>query len=216
MFFSVHVVLNLTILLAAFAVILRFKRIPLLFIPFAILMCIASFNELLSLLLILNGYENALNSNIYVLPEFLIFCFQFMLWGTLSRKGFSFIVILGLAVWVTDNIIVHNLQSNNSLFRITYSFALVLLGIDQAGQLIIFEKGRLTAQPVFLICTGIFIYFGFKTFTEVFNVFDIGLSNEFYYYLWFTLSVVNAFTNILFTVAIVCIPRKQEFILPYW
>ncbi|WP_158638362.1 hypothetical protein [Panacibacter ginsenosidivorans] len=214
--FSIHEILNLSVLFAAFAAVYRFKLFKTAAAPFLLLLWLASFNELLSLFLILQGKPNALNGNIYVLLEFILLCYQFKCWGSLKTNFFYLIISAGFMIWISDNIFLHHPDNNNSIFRIAYSLGVALLAIDQINRIVILERGRHDAQPICIICIALSLYFGFKTFAEVFNLFDLGLDKIFYYYLWFTLSVVNGVCNILFMTGILCFPRKQPFILRYY
>lgn len=90
-----------------------------------------------------------------------------------------------------------------------------LHGTDKMNSLIVNEKGRLLRQASFLICAAFLLYYGCKLFVEVFHLFRLPFSNAFYDYLWMTLSVVNGIANIIYVIAVICIPTREEFILHY-
>lgn len=211
--YSIHVMLNLSILLVACAAFYRYKLFYSTISLFLVLMVAGGINEILSYYLVLHGLHNSANSNIYVLAEFILLCLQFFKWGTLKDQIFYGILTGGILLWIADNLMLHRLSDNNSFFRMGYSLVIFLLSINTMNKLITAEKERHDSFCIFNISIACTLYFGFKTFAEVFNLFDIGIKQVFYYYLWFGLSVLNGFCNILYTIAILCYPRRQPFIL---
>src|SRR5690349_21185288 len=109
-------------------------------------------NESVSLALIFNGSGNAVNSNIFVLLEFLLILFQFYKWNDGHFSKYSLIAFAAVIVWVTDNLLLNTIQQNNSLFRVFYSFTILLFSIDHVNRIIIFQNSRLKKNAVFLIC----------------------------------------------------------------
>jgi len=213
--FLVNIFLNHSIVLPAVLGAVRFKKIVSSFIPFIILIWLGLLNETLSLALIFSNGSNALNSNIYVLLEYGIILWQFYEWNQDGKKKYYFFALAGVAVWILDNGVLNSPMDNNSIFRVFYSIVLVFFSIDQVNKILIYEKGRLIKNAMFLICVTFLVYYGCKAFIEVFNAFRLGLSDHFFRHLWMILYFVNVFANIMYAIAIVCLPTKQEFILPY-
>lgn len=212
--YHVHIVLNLSVLLAVAAALLRIRWMPAVLYPFCILLLIASCNELLSFYLVSAGRHNAVNGNIYILVEFLLLCLQFYYWNTLRRPGLWFIILMGVLLWSSDNFLFSHPGNNNSLARIGFAFLFVFLSIDMINRHIVFGKESRYNISTLIIVTGLLLFFACKAYVEVFNAFDLGFSTAFYAHIWFTLSVVNAAVNIMYTIAMLCIPRKQEFLWP--
>ena len=198
----------------ALAAVFRFKIMIPKYRPLLILLLLGLINESLSAIYIFSVKSNTINSNIYVLVEYLLILWQFNRLGTsYSKTFFTVLVTLGAATWFVDNLLLSSLQNNNSLFRMCSSLVLVYVSIEKANQLLFFNGIVLIRNPDLLISLGFFAYFSFKTFIEVFNVFPMRINPDFYANLWVILSVINIFTNLLFTLAIICIRRKEEFIL---
>ncbi|CAN5416102.1 hypothetical protein BH10BAC2_BH10BAC2_18100 [soil metagenome] len=212
--YQVHILLNLSVLLAAAAVIWRIRFIPAYLYPFCMLLWIAAFNELLSLYLIADGMHNAVNGNIYILIEFFLLSRQFFNWGSLTKSKYLVLIITGILTWVADNFLFSYISSNNSLSRIIFAFLFVFLSVDMINRHIVFGKERPYTASTLYITIGLLLFFACKAYVEVFNAFNLGFSTAFYANIWFTLSVVNAVANIVYTTAMLCIPRKQEFLLP--
>lgn len=212
--YYVHIFLNLTVLLAAAAALLRKRLMPVYLFPFCLLLLIASCNELLSLYLVTTKRFNAVNGNSYVLLEFLLLCLQFHYWAVLSRSKLVVCVSIGIIIWCTDNFVFSAITNNNSLSRISFAFLFVFFSIDMINRHIVFGKDSRYNISTLIIVIGLLMFFACKAYVEVFNAFNLGFSTAFYAHIWFTLSVVNAAVNIMYTIAMLCIPRKQEFLWP--
>jgi hypothetical protein len=109
----------------------------------------------------------------------------------------------------------NSLTQNNSLFRAFYSLIIVFLSIDQINKLIVFEYSNLFKNAAFIICITFLFYYGCRSFVEAFNAFHVGLTAGILGNLWIIMYFVNAIANIFYAIAIICIPTKQVFTLPY-
>lgn len=214
-FFLFKIALNYTVLIPALIGIIRFKKILPDFYPFVFLIWMGWLNESLNIIMVYTYHSNTVNSNLYVILEYGLILLQFYKWNGTYIKKYWILSVIGVAVWLIDNSFIHSITENNSLFRVFLSFVVVFLSIDQINKILIFERGPLLKNAVFVICTGFLCYFGCKAFAESFNILRFGLSNLFLGNLWIILYFVNAFTNTLFAIAMLWIPGKQKFILPY-
>jgi hypothetical protein len=214
--FLLEIALNYSILIAAIIGIIRFKSIIRDYYPFIFIIWLGVFNETLSLVLIFTLGRNTVNSNIFVLLEYLLIVYQFYKWN--NKKGlkkYVILALLGLAVWSADNLVLNSITHNNSLFRAFYSFLVVFFSIDQVNKLVIYERGPLFKNPMFIICITFLLYYGFKAFVESYNLFHLGLSKTLLRDLWIILYFVNGIANLLYALAVLWIPTKVKFILPY-
>ncbi len=210
-----YILFNLSIVLAAVIAAARFNAYGKALFPFLCLVWLAAANEILSLVLMYTVRDNSINSNIYTLLEFGLILLQYFFWNGGRKQLFSFLAIAGLFIWILDNLALHALRDNNSLFRICYAFTIVILSIDALNRRIIDARRPLLKDTVFLICAGFLFYFSCKAFMEVFNLFAIGYSTVFEARLFFTLSFVNCISNLLYAIALLCIPMKQQYSLPF-
>lgn len=185
------------------------------YLPFLLFIWVGAGNDTLSWLLIRNSSGNAVNSNIYVWVEYMILLYQFYKWRGCNRQVFIGLILLGTGAWMVDNLLLNTLTDNNSLFRGYTSLIISLLAIDRMAKLIACKPYGLAQQSLFLISSAFLLYYGCKIFMEIINIFRLPFSSLFYQYLWLTLSIINCISNIIYTIAIVCIPKRQEFILPY-
>lgn len=213
--FTVSIFLNLSLVFAAIAGWVRLQPAIPFYFPFLLFAWTGLLNECLSIFLIYSHHSNAINSNLYVLGEYFLLLYQFYTWRSCSRNRLFVLTCLGCGIWLADNFCINSLTDNNSLFRFFSSFVIVLFSIDRMNQQIVRRKYRLLKDPIFLICAGLQLYYGCKIFMEVANLFQLPFSALFYEYLWMTLSIINCIANIVYAIAIVCIPKRQEFMLPY-
>jgi hypothetical protein len=140
---------------------------------------------------------------------------QLYKWNGSAIKRYYFFGAIGLMVWIADNLIINNVSGNNSIFRIFYSFIIAFFSIDLINKLIIYGRRSLIKNSIFLICGTFLIYYSCKAFIEVFNAFHLGLSDQFNRHVFMILYWTNLFSNIIYPIAILCMPAKQEFTMPY-
>jgi len=210
-----RIVFNYSIIIAAIIAIFRFKTIMADYYPFIFFIWLGLFNEILSLLLIYNYQSNTVNSNIYVLMEYLVLLWQFYKWSDGSSKRYYWLAAFGITVWITDNFILNTISDNNSIFRVFYSFIIIFFSIDKVNNLLIFEYGNLLKHPMFITCITFIFYYGFKAFVESFNMVHLGLNPVILKDLWIILYFVNGTANLLYAIAVLCIPKKIKFISPW-
>ena len=213
--YIIRVVFNHSIIIAVIIAMIRFKSIISDYYPFIFIIWLGLVNESLSLIMIYSNRSNAINSNVFVLLEYGLILFQFYKWNDSNSKKYYLLAGLGLLIWIADNFIINSIAQNNSLFRVFYSFVIVFFSIDQVNKMIIYEKGVLLKNAMFIICITFLFYYGCKAFVEAFNVFHSALSNMLLKNLWIILYFVNVIANVLYALAILCLPTKQKFTLPY-
>lgn len=207
--------LNFSIAIPAFLVLFKINFAIRCYLFFILYLWAGFLNDTVSYAFIIKTQSNLLNSNIYTLLAWFITLAQFAVWNRKPVSHYLAFAVPGLLVWLFDNVYLNNISDNNSIFRLFFSLVIVLFSLDQFNKIIIYEKAPLSRNPIFLICTAFILFFGSKAFLESFNLFHVGLSDLFFRKLFLILSVVNLLANLLYTYAILCIPRKQEFTLPY-
>ena len=214
--FELSVIQSYSIGPAALIGLVRFKKINKSYRPFIILCCVAFLNELLSTFAAYQYGCNAINANIYVGVEAMLFIWLFKNRGVFrGNKWFISSIVFLSVTWIFDNIIWHSLKEFNSLFRIGYSFCLIILAIELLNKLIVQTRINLSREPWFFICAGILIFYSYKATIEVFYLFKLNFSNDFYNNCHFILEIVNLFVNLLYAWAVLWMPQRQKFIWLY-
>lgn len=213
--FIFNIISSHSIVIPAMLLLFRWRSIPAFYHPFTFLIWLGSINEFISLYMILHCHSNMVNSNIYVLLEYSLLLWQFQYWNSWQWHKTAFLFFTGTTVWIADNIILHSLTMNNSLFRMIYSAFIVLLSMMQISKIIMRGTRHLVKNAQLLLCMAFLIYYTFKTYFESYNLFDVGISDHFFYWLWLILNIVNLFVNVIYSYAILWIRKNIPFTLPY-
>jgi len=213
--YLLRVFLSYTILIPAVTSMIRYKVVLKDYGPFLWMIWLGLFNETVSMIFIFSIRSNAINSNIYVLLEYGLILLQFYKWNESKAPKYIFWALLGVAIWIADNLIINQIFQNNSIFRVFYSFVTVFFSIDLLNRILVFNTSPLLKNAMFLIVVTFLIYYGFKAYVESFNMIHLGLSKELLKTLWKILYFVNVFASLLYTAAILCIPTRKKFILHY-
>jgi hypothetical protein len=213
--FPFNLFLTYSILLPAVAGIIRYKSVLKDFRPFFWLLWLGVLNETISVVSIYTVRSNTVNSNIYVFLEFCLILLLYYWWNERRARKFIVLGAIGLVVWLCDNFFINHITDNNSLFREFYSLIIVFLSIDVINRVLVYDMSEVYKNAMFLIAFAFVFYYGFKVYVESFNVLHIGLSSEMLASLWKILYFVNVVANLIFTIAVLCMPKKQKFIMPY-
>lgn len=202
-----------SILAPVLLICMRWKRLKSKYLPLSLLILAGLTNELLSLYNVYASHSNALNSNLFVLIEFLLTGILFLkLQSGISKTFLQTTMILGILIWVTDNLIINRLSSNNSLFRMAASLIIVYLSIDKINQLIFFNRINNLKHVDLWLAFSFLIFHAYKTFVETFHIFPMQLGQFIYEMLWLIMNIINIFSNLLFTFAIICLPQKRTYL----
>ena len=185
--------------------------------PFFWLLVLGLLCEEASFIFIENSHikTNALPTNIYILCEWILLAIQFHQWGFLKkkRKWFIALVIATVMVWVTENLILHQINFFRPYFPFLYSFLVVILSVREINFMITHENRMLFRNPKFLICIGLIIYFIYKIIFEWAYQMSLLNASEFTQTIIFLFAYINAGTNIIFGIALLCIPGRKKFSL---
>jgi hypothetical protein len=217
MSYSTIEIFSFSIVAAALIGGIRFTRISPAYYPFLICIWAGLLNEIISYIIIHSGHSNAPNSNIYILAEALLLTWQFKRWGIFARTKILFhgLIIFFVSVWVLENFVVYKITYFSSYFRMVYSFALALMSINHINVLIHKERKQLLRNPEFLICMAFVIYYTYKVMVEAFWIYGLNNSDDFRKNVYLILAYINLFANLIYALAILWMPTKHRFSLPY-
>lgn len=196
---------------------IRFQKMDSAFYPFVVLLTAGFANELLSYMLIKKGYSNEANYNVYSLMEVLIIVWQFYRWGLFNDnvRLFKGIVAFCAGVWTFENLIYHSLFTVGSYSIILHSFTIVIMSIHMINRMIFKEVTSFLRHSVFLICIAFIIYFTYAILVEMFLLFGLEMSRSFREGIYDILDFINLFTNLIYALAILWMPKKPQFIIRY-
>jgi hypothetical protein len=212
-----------SILVAGVIALLRFNKWFMPYLPFVLCIWIGCVNELLSYFLWRNGYHTAVNNNLYVLAEAILFMVFFRNMQLFEKRPWVFwmLLLFLILLWAWENIAMGKIITVSSWFRIACSFLIVLLSIALVNRLIYQDIHQpwltgdrsIFVHPVFLIAGGAIIFFTFKLVIEIFWLYGINHSSGFRNNLYHIMIYINLAANLIYTLAIVWIPRKQPYII---
>lgn len=171
-------------------------------------------NECLSFIMITWHKSNLINANVYTLIEYLLYVWLFY---KIRQQSWTSVIVslsVGVLVWITDNVLLHDLASSNSLFRILASLIIIWFSIDKLSQLTFIGVTDKYKRVDMLLCFSLLAYFTFRGFIHVFKQFSIGHTPAFQIHLWIILCVLNILVNISLCITILWIPKQQPTI-PY-
>ena len=211
-----QIVFTLSIIVPALLALIRYKHIHPVYLPFLILIWVAFFNETISVTLVSLHFYNIINNSIYYLLESILILWQFNRWNLFRqhKKFFNALVVIFLILWFINCIFISHFKAFPSYFSIVYSFVIVLMSVNMLNSLLIRENQQLFRNPVFLICIGFIIFFTYNTLVEIFWLYGLASSKSFRLYIFNILSYINLLSNLIYALAILWMPRKQEFTLP--
>ncbi len=207
-----------SILFAVLIGLIRFRKIDPSYHPFIFIITFSLINEIASPFFVEKYKTNAININVLIVIEYMLWVWQFKCWGVFDkRKKWKFLAAMTLLpiVWFIENIILSNIFTFNSIFSLISAFLLVFLAIDQVNKLIVEEKKSLLKNAKFLISCGVIIFHTYEIMINSFYVMKLDQSNDFLSNIFIILVLVNLFVNLLFALATIWIPTRQKFTMQY-
>ena len=194
--------------------IIRYRKISGTYYPFVYFCWLGLLTELFSSVGIKVFHTNAAVSNIYVLFEFLLLLWQFRDWGVFRKTPDLYRLLLyGMPLaWVVDTLIIHSISEFNSLYRVLYSLVLVVMSINYLNTLFFEETRNILRNPRVLIILAWMIYFSFKVLTEIYFLFQFAKLKELFHWVLVGLDIVNLLANFTFAVAMLWVPKKDNFL----
>ncbi|HVS98088.1 MAG TPA: hypothetical protein VHE54_16445 [Puia sp.] len=207
--------LSQTILVPFIIGLVRYRRIGKMYRPFFYLLVIGVLAEFLSRYLIHVAHvPNAIPSNCFVLLEWILVCWQFHVWGLHARKEvFMAILLLPVAIWITENLVFGNIVRFSPYFRVFDGFLIVMLSVNKINFMITHDDRRLYGNAIFLICIGLIIFFIYRIILEWAYQTSLNGATGTTNTIIMLDAWVNALTNIIFALALLRLPRPRKFTL---
>jgi hypothetical protein len=208
------VLFSSSILLPATFAAVKFRNTDRSFYPFIFFIWTGVLNEIISYFISARGGSTTFNNNIYILAEALLILWQFREWGFFQnfKKGFIVLVLLLVIIWVFDYRTIQGIGSMSLNFRLFYSLLIVIMSIHICNRLVFAFNGSLVKSPEFLICISFIIYFTYKILVEVFWIYGLNKAKNFRMDVYIIMAWINGLANIIYLLAILCIPKKPRYI----
>lgn len=214
--FALIFILSQSIFFPFIAGLVSARRIGRVYRPFFLLIAAGVTTELISTYLIkIRHMSNAPYSNIYVLVEWLLICWQFHVWGAFRNKRPAYLILLitPVLIWVLENLLLGGITDFPPYFRVSYSCLIVLLSVNKINFMITHENRNLSANSQFLICIAFIIFFIYKILYEWAYQTSIHGASEVTDTIIYLFGYINALTNIIFTIAFLLLPPPRKFTL---
>ena len=202
------VIFSFSILIAGIIGLFRFPKIQRSYYPFLFFIWLGSLNEILSFLIVQNGGKTVFNNNVYVLLEALVIVYFFKVNHFLKRSATWMASALMIAAWAVEVFFLQSIHEVGTYFRIGYSFLIVLISIETINKILITGEKNLLKSPMFLICVAFICYFTYKVLINTFWLYGLSKSMLFLRFIYSILIFINLFTNLIYALAILWIPRK--------
>lgn len=207
------VTFSFSILLAGIIGLFRFSNIQPSYYPFLCFIWLGSLNETFSFLIVQNGGKSIVNNNVYVLAEALVIVYFFKVNHFLKKPSALLASLLVIAGWATE-VFFRSIHEVGIYFRIGYSFLIVLISIETINRLLVSGEKHLLKNAMFLICVAFICYFTYKVLINTFWLYGLGKSMHLLTFTYSILVFINLFTNLIYALATLCIPRKPLSLLP--
>lgn len=193
----------------------RFNRIENSYRPLIIFLFFGLLFELLSFIVSVYSPQksNAVPSNLYVLLEGPFIIWMFYSWNILkgSKKVFFALAAVLIVIWITENIVFHNINSFSPYYRILYYCLVVLLSINIINYTIINNNGNLFQNARFVICLSFIFFFTYKLMYEwAYQYCNSNSLNASKNIIISSFGYVNVLENIILTIAVALIPEKVQ------
>lgn len=207
---SLKFLFSLTIIFPVAAGILRLRNSDASYRPFLIYIFISLLNELFVGLYLVSFSKDikTLNWQIFNLFEWLILLIQFYYWGTFKKYKplFYILLVVSLGGWTFENFVYSDIYAFNPVFLISYSFVLILFGINTINYTFAQHNQMLSKNGLFIICVGIVIFFIYTIVVFTFLAMDTRHDKQLIQSIFEIRVYINAITNMLYAAGIYFIP----------
>jgi hypothetical protein len=217
MSYYVVTALGLFVVVPAIIAAFRLPDINPVFDPFIISIWVNAFNVFFSSAVDPLGYYNIVPYNIWFLLDAFIMLWLFKKWNLFESKKLyhSLWILLGI-FWLVETIFFSKLIGEfNSYFRILYCFIVILMSISTINSILMKERINLMKNSMFLICCTFVLLNTITVIGESFFASNLQLGNTFRISMDRLITYTNLLCNIIFSLIIVWMPKKQAFMLQY-
>lgn len=150
-------------------------------------------------------------NNIYTLVEYLYIVLMYAYWRGYHYRIINYALIFsGISIWIVDNIIFNPLTTVNSVFRIFYSIAIVLLSINIINRFDLLINKFKNINYKSIVGITFLIYFSFKAILELFYFFGIEVTPSIINFVYALILGNLYFNYILLTIAVLCMKKKKS------
>lgn len=217
---TVRFVLSLSIVFAVVIGIVRFRKADPAYYPFLYRIFLVLLVEITARLFFLSADPRNFTVviNTFSILDYCLFTWLFHNWRLFNGNRTVFVSFLGIGIvaWVIITLVLQNIHTPNFGFRVFYPAILIAFSVNTFNKAVVNDRGNIFRNPKFWICLAIIIFYTFFILVCMVNL------NLFRYVtkpFRQNLQEINVCSNILanflYAVAILWIPRKQNFMMPF-
>jgi len=194
---------------------IRYRKTDRIFYPFIYLCWLATVVELSGSLRLYPMSYTVYVFNIYSIAEYTLITWLMLRWRVISRPAF-WLITGGLTLgWILEFLIFDRITHGASYFNIAYALVIVFMSVRCLGWRLMVERGNLLKSPYVIICSAFILYFTTAAIVVAFWLYGMYGSADFVNAVVLFHYIVNLVANLTYAIAILCMPRKDPFTLPY-
>ncbi|HWB24593.1 MAG TPA: hypothetical protein VG738_03895 [Chitinophagaceae bacterium] len=160
--------------------------------------------------------NTTVNNNIYTLVDYSFIIWFFMSLDETGKKNKYYVLLaFGAIAWFVDNILLNSITGFSSYFRIIYGLIVVYLSVGKLNEVLFNEIRHSLKNATLIICISFIIGYSYQAVLEVFGAIKMHIEYSFYKRLYYILIDLNIFNNLLYALAMLWLPTKRQFTLPY-
>jgi hypothetical protein len=210
--FIFYLIYLFTLLLLAIYAVSVYKKVPRTFHPMLIFLVATFVMETFAFMYANSDMEHrGLISMQYLGDSFLI-CWQARRWGVFDRKPGLYYMVLGvlLIAWLTDVFLVGDSETNISWFRVIYSFAITLIGLELLSKRVMVDRIPILKSPIALFSIALIFFFGLAGLAEIFMIIGQLYDQYFLRTIFIFYIALGVVTNFVYLRAILCISKQSN------
>ncbi|HVZ25541.1 MAG TPA: hypothetical protein VG842_05790, partial [Sediminibacterium sp.] len=154
--------------------------------------------------------NNHYNSNLYTLVEYFLLLWLFYRIRQHGKSGSIAAAVVGLIIWIADNIWLHAIENSNILFRLSSSLVILWLSINQLTSFVLSSLDNNFKATGLLICAAFCVYYAYRSFVLFFKFFFSEACSAYEPKLWLVINLINIGTNITLLIAMLCLPKTSH------
>lgn len=213
--FTINAIVSLAVGIPAITGWVRYRRIQPAFYPFICWLSFGFINEITSIWAIYQYKTSNINNNVYIALSPVCIIYQLHRW---NRSAISLMVLYGVTLF---SVILFGMEwwfrgSTREFFSylLICNSAIIVLGCSQYfSKQLTNSINYLHKDASSLISIGVIIIYTYLMVTEYFLVSARAASAALQIYIPLTFSVINFLVNLLFIIAVLCIPLKIRYFL---
>jgi hypothetical protein len=206
---------SFVVLIPLIIALVNYKYIDGAFMPLIVNLGIGVLSEIMGHIFRVRFQNNLPVFNVFMLFDFLTFCWLFHNWGAFNKIATRFklaIIILFGIYWILDNLVLHSIRDSNIAFKIAYNIFLVLMAVNQLVNVMV-TNTSLRYNPFFYVCLGVIFYYSYSIFISLF-IFSgwFIISRTLWENVWLIYVFFNVVCNLLFAISFIWIRRTRRFL----